>query len=51
MGKGALKKTIAICCSITMLATSISGAGVIVSGVVLCKSNRGFFLRKTFSND
>ena len=33
MGKGALKKTIAICCSITMLATSISGAGVIVSGV------------------
>ena len=33
MRKGALKKTIAICCSITMLATSISGAGVIVSGV------------------
>ena len=32
MRKGALKKTIAICCSITMLATSISGAGVIVNG-------------------
>lgn len=32
MRKGALKKTIAICCSITMLATSISGTGVIVNG-------------------
>ena len=47
MGKGALKKTIAICCSITMLATSISGAGVIVSGVSANVRAIGDFLMKT----